>query len=485
MRQVLKTEQKALEINLNDRIYGTFAEIGAGQEVARHFFQVGAAAGTIAKTMSAYDKTYSDRIYGTDGKSRYVSENRLYKMLDHEYKLIEERLMGSRPGTNYFVFADTVSAINYARTIKGNGWIGMRFQHFPGSEPNDVLMHVKMLDKNNRQQQEAIGILGVNLIYACYHARDSQEEFVQSLLDGLKSRVSIDMIRTKGQAFENYDNRMLCMYMVKHNLTEVAIFNKDKVSIHASEFLYRKSVMVVRGHFRPPTLVTQDAFEKSFEQFKNEEGYEPESARLVAEITMDNLLRFGPLDEKDYLDRTEMLCALGLTVIISNCSNHQKLINYLSDYKINRLGIVIGVYELQALIKEKYENNKDGRLLTAFGELFSRNITVYAYPALEREDDTLVNVKELPVPEEISFLYQHLLNSRQIIQVENPNKELLNIIPYKVFEDIGNGKDGSWESCLPAVLPPIIKANKSFGYGRDEDPFEYDKTDGRDAEYYN
>ena len=272
--------------------------------------------------------------------------------------------------------------------------------------------------------------------------------------------------------------------MVKHNLTEVAIFNQDKVSIHASEFLYRKDVMVVRGHFRPPTLVTQDAFEKSFEQFKNEEGHDPESARLVAEITMDNLLRFGPLDEKDYLDRTEMLCALGLIVIISDCSNHQKLINYLSDYKINRLGIVIGVYELQALIKEKYENNKDGRLLTAFGELFSRNISVYAYPALEREDDKLVNVKDLPVPDEISFLYQHLLNNRQIIQVENPDKKLLNIIPYKVFEDIGNGKDGSWESCMPDVLPPLIKANKSFGYGRDEDPFEYDKTDGRDAEYY-
>ncbi len=485
MRQVIKTEQKALEINLNDRIYGTFAEIGAGQEVARHFFQVGAAAGTIAKTMSAYDKTYSDRIYGQDEKSRYVSENRLYKMLDHEYQLIEERLMGSRPGTNYFVFADTVSAINYARTIKGNGWIGMRFQHYPDSEPNDVLMHVKMLDKNNRQQQEAIGILGVNLIYACYHNRDNQEEFVESLIDGLKSRVSIDMIRTKGQAFSNYDNRMLCFYMVKHKLTEVAIFNKDKISIHASEFLYRKDVMVVRGHFRPPTLVTQDAFTKSFVQFKNEEGCNPEKARLVAEITMDNLLRFGPLDEKDYMDRTEMLCALGLTVIISDCSNHQKLINYLSDYKINRLGIVIGVNELLSLIKDKYENNKDGRLLTAFGELFSRNITVYSYPALEREGDSLINIEDLPVPDEISFLYQHLLNCRQIVQVQNPDKDLLHIIPYKVFEDISNGKDGVWESSLPEVLPPLIKANKSFGYGSDEDPFEYDKSNGRDAEYYN
>jgi len=448
MRQILKTEQKALEINLNDRIYGTFAEIGAGQEVARHFFQVGAAAGTIAKTMSAYDKTYSDRIYGEEESRRYVCESRLYKMLDHEYNLIEERLMDTREDTNYFVFADTVSAINYARTIKGNGWIGMRFQHYPKSAPNDVVMHVKMLDKNNRQQQEAIGILGVNLVYACYHYRDDQEEFVQSLLDGLKSRIAIDMIRTNGPAFQHYDNRLLCLYMIKHKLTEVAIFNSQKTSVHASEFLYRKDLMVVRGHFRPPTLVTEDAFNKSFEQFKNEEGVDPDKCRLIAEITLDNLLRFGPLDEQDFLDRTEMLVNLGHTVIISDCSNHQKLINYLSDYKINRLGIVIGVHELKDII-DKYENNKDGRLLTAFGELFSRNITVYAYPALEKEGDTLIGIEDLPVQEGISFLYQHLLNNKQIVEVSYPDQNILQIIPYRVYDDITNGREGEWESSIP------------------------------------
>jgi len=483
-RHILKTEQKALEINLNDRIYGTFAEIGAGQEVARHFFQVGAAAGTIAKTMSAYDKTYSDRIYGPEEKNRYVCESRLYKMLDHEYKLIAERLMSDRPDTNYFVFADTVSAINYARTIKGNGWIGMRFQHYPGSEANDVVMHVKMLDKNNRQQQEAIGILGVNLVYACYHYKDDQEEFVQSLIDGLKSRVSIDMIRVTGPAFERYDNRLLCLYMVKNNLTEVAMFDSNKISVHASELLYRKDVMVVRGHFRPPTLVTQDAFDKSFEQFKSEQGADPNKARLLAEITMENLQRFGSFDERDYLDRTEMLCALGHTIIISDCSNHQKLINYLSDYKINRIGIVIGVHELREIIENKYEHNKDGRLLTAFGELFSRSITVYAYPALEREGDTLIHIKDLPVPEEIRFLYQHLLKSNQIVEVTNSDKNLLHIIPFNIYEQISSGKEGMWESSMPEGLAELIKQNKSFGYGRNEDPFQYDKSDGRDAEYY-
>ena len=267
-RHILKTEQKALEINLNDRIYGTFAEIGAGQEVARNFFQVGAAAGTIAKTMSAYDKQYSDAIYGTD--ERYVCEGRIYKMLDHEYSLIEERLKESRSDTNFFVFADSISAINYQRTIKGNGWMGMRFQHQPGSSINDVVIHVKMLDKNNRQQQEAIGILGVNLIYACFYYREDSESFIESLLDGLKSRIKIDMIRTKGEAFENYDNRLLSFYLVKSGLSELAIFDKNSNSIHASEFMYRKELMIVRGHFRPPTKVTVDAFRSSFLQFKSE-----------------------------------------------------------------------------------------------------------------------------------------------------------------------------------------------------------------------
>lgn len=483
-RQVLKTEQKALEINLNDRIYGTFAEIGAGQEVARHFFQVGAAAGTIAKTMSAYDKTYSDRIYGNEESRRYVCESRLYKMLDHEYELIKERLMDQREDSNYFVFADTVQAINYARTIKGNGWIGMRFQHSPSSDPNDVVMHVKMLDKNNRQQQEAIGVLGVNLVYACFYYRDNPEDFVQSLLDGLKSRVSIDMIRTKGDAFTNFDNRLLCLYMVRHELSEVAIFNAQKQSVHASEFLYRKQVMVVRGHFRPPTLVTQDAFIKSFEQFKNEEKAEPEKCRLLAEITLDNLERFGPLNEKDFLDRTELLCTLGMTVIISSCTNYQKLISYLSDYKIQRLGIVIGVHELLEIITDKYENNKDGRLLTAFGELFSRNIRVYAYPALEKEGDAMIHVHGLPVPQEISFLYQHLIDNKQIVEVENPDNSLFHIIPTKVYDSIIEGREDEWTHNIPASLAQVIKEKRLFGFGQDEDPFEYEKSNGEDAQYF-
>ncbi len=483
-RQILKTEQKALELNLNDRVYGTFAEIGAGQEVARYFFQVGAAAGTIAKTMSAYDKTYSDAIYGIEESGRYVCENRVLKMLNHEYSLIEERLTNVRMDTNFFVFADTVQAINYQRTIKGNGWVGIRFMHYPGSASNDVVMHVKMLDKNNRQQQEAIGILGVNLIYACFYYRENPEEFIVSLLDGLKSRIEIDMVRVSGPAFDRYDNRLLCLYLVKNGLSEVCIFDANKQSLHASEFLYRKELMIVRGHFRPPTLVTKDAFESSFEQFKRETGNRPEACELLAEITMDNLTRFWELNEQDFLDRTDMLCALGHTVIISNCNNHQHLFNYLSDYRVQRIGIVMGVHELLETIIDKYENHKGGSLLTAFGELFSRNITVYAYPAREKEGDALVHVDTLPIPEEIRFLYQHLTDNRQIVEVEGYDASLLDIIPGRIFNMIANNEEGTWEHALPPEVVEIIKTKHSFGYHKKTETFEYQRKGPGDAEYY-
>ncbi len=460
---ILKTEQKALEINLNKSIYGTFAEIGAGQEVARIFFQVGAAAGTIAKTMSAYDKIYSDQIYGPEKSGRYVCENRVYTMLDHEYNLLDERLSTCRIDTTFFVFADTVAAINYAKTIKGNGWLGIRFQLKPCSDPNDLIIHVKMHDIDNRLQQEAIGILGVNMLYACYHYYDDLDKFVRSLLDGLEGRVSIDMIRLSGPEFKDIDDRILSLYLVKYGLTDVAIFGPDKRAQHASEFLYKKSLMVVRGNFRPPTLVTNDVFKSSFEQFIQEKDVDPEKSFILTELTLDSLESSGSVDEKDFLDRTEMLCGLGHTVIVSNCSNHQMLINYLNDYKIKNLGLVIGAHELLEIINEKYYNNSDGRLLVAFGELFTRNIKIYVYPAQQENGGGLLNAKNLPVPDGIKFLYQHLLDSHQIVEIENYNEDLLHIFPNRVFEMIANSEDG-WQAMVPKVLADLIEEKKLLGY---------------------
>lgn len=461
-RHILKTEQKALEINLDDSVYGTFAEIGAGQEVARNFFQAGAAAGTIAKTMSAYDKTYSDAIYGVEDKRRYVCESRVYKMLDHEYGLMTERLSGVRPDTNFFVFADTVSAINYEKTVKGQGWLGIRFQLNPQGKANDLVIHVKMLDNDNRLQQEAIGVLGVNLIYAAYFHRDNMRFLVESLLDGLRGRVKIDLIRLTGPDFIHVDNRLLCLYLVQYGLSNVVIFDTNHQCIHASEFLYKKGLMVVRGTFRPPTLVTLDVFETSFNQFNREPGNQVDNSILITEITLETLAKSGGIDDQDFLDRADMLNALGQKVIISNCSNHQKLINYLTDYKIQQLGLVIGAKELLEIINEKYYENRDGRLLVAFGELFTRNIKIFVYPALSDSGDIL-SIHNLPVPDGIKFLYKHLIDSEQIVEITGYNPDIWEIFSHKIYEGIQNG-DRDWEKLVPEVVVETIKSKGSFNY---------------------
>ncbi len=462
--QMIKTEQKALDINLNDPIYGTFAEIGAGQEVARNFFQAGAAAGTIAKTMSAYDKTYSDAIYGEEPSNRYVSENRLYKMLDHEWNLMEERLSESRPDANFFVFADTVQAINYTRTIKGNGWLGLRFRLRPDGPINDMVLHVKMLDTNNRLQQESIGVLGVNMIYAIFYYNDHPEKMVRSLVDNIKDRVSIDLLRINGEDFNFFDKRLISLYLVKHKLTSVTMFDVHKNSIHASEFLYRESLMVIRGNFRPPTIVTLDVIDSSFKQFKEETNLPDDKLNLMLEMTLEYLKGDNAeIDEKDFLDRADMLGTLGHNVLLSNCDNHQMLINYLSDYKIANLGLVIGARELQKIITDKYNNNQDGRLLVAFGELFSQNIKIYAYPAQNEISKEIMTAQNMEVPEGIKFLYQYLLDSKQVVPVFSFDKDILHIYPYNVLQDIQEKKAG-WESNVPKVLVEMIKEKGLFGY---------------------
>ncbi len=462
-RQLLDTDQKALEINLNEQIYGTFAEIGAGQEVARHFFKVGAAAGTIAKTMSAYDKVYSDEIYGAEASGRYVCETRLYKMLDHEYGLMEERLSGYMPDKTFFVFADTVAALNYTKTISGNGWMGLRFQTRPGGPANNLVLHVKMLDHDTQLQQAAIGILGVNIIYGCYYYSQNFEEMIRSLIDGLEGRVEIDMIRLTGADFQDVDNRLLSLYLVKNGLTEVAIFGADRQNIHGSEFLYKKGVMVVRGNYRPPTLVSLDVFKSAFQQFIEESEIEGEKTVLLTELTLDNLRIDGEIDYQDFLDRSEALCTLGQKVIVSNCFNHQSLINYLSDFKIKRLGLVIGVWELLEIINQKYYQNMDGRLLVAFGELFTRNIRIYAYPVLQEKSGKVLTGMNLPVPEGIRFLYKYLIESQHIVEVKDFDSDLLPIYPQKVLKMIKSGQPG-WEEMVPETLVTTIKEKHLFEY---------------------
>ncbi len=462
-RRVLETEQKALEINLDDPIYGAFAEIGAGQEVARYFFQVGAAAGTIAKSMSAYDKTVSDEIYGPEqvGKGRYVCESRLYKMLDHEYRLMEQRLRVVRPDQTFFAFADTVAAINYTKTIKGDGWLGLRFQLHPNKAPNDLIVHVRMLDQDNRLQQQAVGIVGVNMVYAAYRYHKEPETLVTSLLDNLKGRVAIDMVRLTGPDFEQLDNRLVALWLVKNGLSEVAIFGPDGDTKHAGEFLYRKSILLARGSYRPPTLVQEDMIRNAYAQFLKEAEITPENAFFLTEITLDNLQSGdGQLDEQDFLDRATLLCAMGQTVVISNCVQHKRLIAYFSEYKVPRIGLVLGARKLEIILRQTCEQQPEN-LLTAFGELFPSTVRFYVYPALETGSSTVIRAKDVKVPEAMAGLYKYLLENNHVVDIEAYNPEVLGIYHKNVLEAIQKG-DSSWEQSVSPSVADLIHRNHLF-----------------------
>jgi hypothetical protein len=463
----LETEQKALEINLDDRIYGAFAEIGAGQEVARYFFQVGAAAGTIAKTMSAYDKTVSDEIYGVEpkGKGRYVCESRLYRMLDHEYALMENRLRLERPQQQFFAFANTVSAINYQKTNKGDGWLGLRFQLQPNRPPNDVVLHVRLLDNDNRLQQQAIGILGVNLIYACFRYANEPELLLRSLMDKLRDRVQIDMIRLEGPDFEHVDNRLVSLWVVKNGLSDIAIFGADGRPVHAGEFLYKKPILIARGSYRPPTLVQQDMIRCARDQFSRELGKSPENVFFLTEITLDNLKAQGDIDERDFLDRAEMLCALGQSVIISNYAQHKKLIAYFSDYRVEHIGIAMGVRKLRNIVLETCEQ-QHGNLLAAFGAIFLKNVRFYIHPALPSATERatgniLLTACNIDIPKDIHFLYDYLLENKNIVDIEGFNPAVLDVYHKDVLKMIQENTPG-WASKVPEGVARLIQEQGLF-----------------------
>ncbi len=458
----LDTDQKALEINLNEQIYGTFAEIGAGQEVARIFFKVGAAAGTIAKTMSAYDKTYSDEIYGPESSGRYVCESRLDKMLDHEYNLLTNRLSEIRPGSKFFVFADTVSTLNYSRTIKGNGWLGIRFQLEPDSEPNDIVLHVRMLDNTTSQQQSAVGILGVNLLYGIYAYHKDPEKMIRSLVDEIEGRVHIDMIKLSGPDFQ-IDNRLLAYWLVKHQLAPITMFNASGEAIHPSNLLYKKNIMVVRSNFRPYTVVTQNLIQSGFSQFR--EDCEKDNGKPAYIFTEMMPAMKGPEaenDVKDFLERADMLNLLGHSVIVSNCREHEELVDYLNDFKFRKLGIAMGAKKVGKLIREKYEQYADSSLLLGFGKLFQNRVTLYVYPAKPSKGDTLLTSENLDVPHELKFLYKHLLDNGRIVDIQEYKEEILHIFTKSALKKIRKGST-DWEKLVPVEISKYINENNALG----------------------
>src|SRR6184192_963493 len=457
------THQKALYINLDPTKYGTFAEIGAGQEVARWFFRVGGAAGTIAKTISAYDMIVSDAIYGPC--ERYVSRQRLQSMLDHEYALLLERLAAKRGDTTkFFAFANTVAARSYSRHDEAHGWMGVKFQAAPNTEPSEIIIHVRMLDKENVQEQETLGIIGVNLIYAacCYHA--DPETVIASLMDNLsRDRIEVDMIKFAGATFKDLDNRLMALQLVTLGLTDSAMFTANGEVVQAAEVLYKKAILVERGSFRPVTKVTLDMLECAQAQFVQEPAVQGEPLVVLMEMTLKNLTEGGVIDYRDFLDRVDLLGSLGKTVLISNYGEYYRLAAYLFRYTKKMIGVVMGVPTLREIFEEKYYADLEGGILESFGRLFKNALKLYVYPLKDPASGALITAENLRVAPNLRHLYAYMLENLYIQGLRGYSETCLPIFSRDVLAKIRKG-DRSWEEMVPPQVAALIKERKLFGY---------------------
>jgi len=484
-KELLTTNRKALTINLDEKRYGTFAEIGAGQEVARIFFQAGGASGTVAKTISAYDMNFSDAIYGK--APRYVSRERLSLMLDHEYNLLLERLAQARGDrTMFFAFADTVATKGFKGTNDAHGWMGIRFQTEPGGPSSDVVLHVRMWDKENVLQHEALGIAGTNLIYAAFYYRDDPRRFIESLVDNLgTTRVEVDMLKFSGPAFAGVDNRLMALYLVQFGLTNAIVFGPQGDVLQPSEVFYKKAILVERGSFRPVTHVNVDMLNCATAQFVQEPAVKDKDIVVIMEITMNNLLASGGLDAADFLHRVDLLGELGFTAMISNYPEYYRLTSYFRRYTNGMIGVAMGINNLLEIFNEKYYEHLEGGILESFGRMFRQAVKLYIYPMRQEAYDrylstggvmppgshvahafaanVMITARNVQVASHLRNLYDHLLENHYIDCIVGFDREVLGTFSRDVLSRIRD-HDPSWEKLVPAGVATAIKKRRLFGY---------------------
>ena len=460
----IDTHSKALRINLDPRWYGTFAEIGAGQEVVRWFFRVGGAAGTVAKSMSAYDMKVSDAIYGH--ADRYVSRGRLQAMLDREFDLDVERLGAERgESTSFFAFANTVVARSYRGTPECHGWMGMKFQSRVNDQPSQIVMHVRMLDEEASAQQEALGIVGVNLCYGAFFLSHVAEELVESLLDNLTTRrIEIDMLEFSGIEFRNVDNRIMALKLVQLGLSGAAMFGPNREVLQPSDVLHNKPVLVERGSFRPVTHVNIDMLECALAKFKEEPAVAGVPVLTLMELTMRNLLAGGTeVDRRDFLARAEVLGACGMTVLISDYFEYYRLAAYLSWRTRERIAIVLGVPSVYELFDEKYYVQLPGGILENFGRLLKNNLKIYVYPLQRNPNDELQTIHSVNLKSDLQLLFDYLVRRGSFVQLDNCNPKYFPIFSRDVLKRIASG-DESWDEMVPPEVADIIRRRGFFGY---------------------
>ena len=330
-------------------------------------------------------------------------------------------------------------------------------------EANEVIFHVRLNDPEAKLQQESIGILGTNLIYACFNLYHEPKDLLTSLYDNLsRDNLEIDMIHMEGPDFENVDNRLLSLTLVKEGMTDAVIFGPDGMNQQPSDVLYKKNILTIRGSFRPVTKVNLDMMQNGYEAFVEENRVEKDNILLLFEITLSNLKMEGDIDEKDFLDRADLLCSLGHTVLISNYRKYYKLIEYFSNYTKARMGLIIGVNNLLEIFDEKYYRNLNGGILEAFGILFTRDLKIYLYPYKASEKDKQLNSANIPIHPRLRPLYNYLLTNKRVKDL-NYNEDVLQIFSRDVLNKIKNRTEG-WEPLVPNGVDEIIKSKKLFGF---------------------
>ncbi|SEL45236.1 nicotinamide mononucleotide adenylyltransferase [Parapedobacter koreensis] len=426
-REIYETKRKALKINLNEEIYGTFAEIGAGQEVARNFFNAGAASGTIAKTMSAYDMAFSDAIYGIEESRRYVSQSRLRRMLEHEYELLTERLTSEKyQNKRLFAFANTVTALNFSKTNEPHGWLGIRFQHELGGSPNEIIFHVRLLDSDNLLQQKVLGILGVNLVFAAYYYTQDVQTMIESLVDNLsRGSVEIDLVQVCGPAFKDVNERLINLYLIAKGYSKAAIFSPHGTAYQSKDLLYKKDIMILRTKYRQRSNPNFDLFNLAVDQFKRNLNIKDDNLVVMVEVLMSNALdqtpQFTNEDLQYFAERAEYLCETGNHILVSNFTRNHYLAEYLSQFKPRNVGISTNISNLRNIFNSSQytKGNYTDELLAYVSGLFSKNVKLYAYPYLNKQNNQIVTTANMPVSDEARPLFEFLVKNHYIIDIEN------------------------------------------------------------------
>lgn len=455
---------KTLRINLNPDIYGTFSEIGAGQETARNFFRSGGASGTIAKAMSAYDKDFSDAIYGIEEDGRYVTQSRLKKMLTHEMQLMEERISReTHPDRLFFSYANTVATIDFSKRYKGHGWLGIRYQLDPEQKDYDeIVIHIRFKQNEARLQQETLGTVGTNLIYGAFYKYHKPRKLLKYLYDHIdKDTIEIDMVNFSGPNFKDVDNRLMSLQLIRNDMTDAVMFGPDGNNLLPATLLYKKNILALRGSFRPVTKVNMDMFHKSHDIFIRDPAVDQERTIVIFEITLSNLKASGEIDERDFMDRAELLCALGHTVMISKFQEYYKLVEYFNNYTKEKIGLTMGVNNLIDIFDEKYYRHLSGGILEAFGKLFFKELEVYLYPMKNPDTGQIMTSNNIKVHPRMKELYKFFKYNGKVMDIIDYDPEIMHIFSRDVLKKIINDEKG-WEDMLPKGIAKTIKEKNLF-----------------------